>query len=172
MEREVWKTVENFPYYKVSSLGRIKSCKFKIEKLLVGGIDKYGYKYNVLCHDGRRKTYKLHVIIMKTFVNNDDPKNKTQINHIDGNKLNNRLDNLEYSTPGDNVRHARRLGLINSPKGEDHSNSKLTDDNVKEILKLLKSKKYTQKEIANEFNVSRRTVGFIKNNQTWKHIKR
>lgn len=104
--------------YKISTNGdAYKFRKNKWEKIDFSGIKS---KYCTLAfYDAATKKQKnvyLHREIGKAFVDNPDPENKTQINHIDGNKHNNSADNLEWVTPKENVAHAYRIGLVPPPK--------------------------------------------------------
>lgn len=76
---------------------------------MVGGLDQDGYRVFTLCKEGKRKTAKLHRLVAEAF--NRKPNGTTQINHIDGNKENNRADNLEWVTVGENIQHSFKLGL-------------------------------------------------------------
>lgn len=69
-------------------------------------INPRGYYIATLCVNGRPRSFSLHKLIALQFVPNDDPKNKAQVNHIDGNKLNNKVENLEWVTPKENMRHS------------------------------------------------------------------
>lgn len=117
--QEIWKDVKGYEgRYKVSNLGRIKSTRkwrgnkykeryIESETLLHGYVGNTGYVYIHL--DGKNCT--LHRLIAKTFIPN--PENKPQVNHIDGNKLNNNIKNLEWCTNKENAIHARKKGLLN-----------------------------------------------------------
>lgn len=94
----------------------------------------------------------------------------TEINHIDGDKDNNSIENLEEVTAKQNQAHATRLGLrANMPKGEAIRNSKLKSKDVFEIRKQLKSG-LKQKEIARNFNVGQMTISRINTRKTWRHL--
>lgn len=105
MKLEVWKDIENYPNYQVSSFGNVKS---KPRKGTHGGIlkqevNKYGYCKVLLLNNNKRLSASVHRLVAQAFIPN--PSNLPQVNHIDGNKLNNHTDNLEWCTPKDNVRH-------------------------------------------------------------------
>jgi hypothetical protein len=118
---EYWKEIESTGgIYSVSNLGRIKrnttGGNTFVGKILTGRISPKGY-YNVVlgCH-GKPRQRLVHTVVCEVFLG---PKPKGfQCNHKDGIKTNNRIDNLEYVTASENVKHAYRQGLI--PNGENH----------------------------------------------------
>ena len=85
-------------------------------KQLRPSIDKYGYERVVLTKDGIRKTYSVHKLVALAFIPN--PENKTTINHIDGNKRNNNVLNLEWATEKENQNHKWKNGLANYNRDE------------------------------------------------------
>lgn len=130
MERaEVWKTIEGHPNYMVSNLGRVKSnnTKFLSKKAI---IDEEGYHllannfdpdgYLILGIDGL--TQKVHRLVAKAFI--PEVKGKTLVNHKDGDKTNNRVENLEWCTNRENIIHAHKNGLIKTRSGKEHPHSK------------------------------------------------
>jgi hypothetical protein len=100
MENEIWKTIEEFPIYEVSNLGRIKNTIS--QKILCNNI-KSGYHHVCLINSNYRKNCKLHRVIAMAFIPN--PENKSDVNHKDKNKLNNKLSNLEWMTRKENCLH-------------------------------------------------------------------
>lgn len=115
-----------------------------------------------------KKRYFVHRLVAQKYIPNIQ--GKPQINHKDGNKLNNCVENLEWVTNQENRNHAVAKGL--HLYGDKCSYSKLGSKQVLEILELVRENKYTIKEIAKKFNVSRATVTDIKSNKTWKQLKR
>ena len=158
---EIWIAIISFENYQVSNLGRIKSIRNNI--ILKPGIDSHGYLHVSLYKNGNGCTKNIHVIVAKTFILN--PLNLPEVNHIDGNKINCAVTNLEWSTKSDNEKHAHRTGLKNA-KGESHS--KLTELQVKEIKELKGI--ITQRKIANKYNVVRQTISAIHRGINWKDI--
>ncbi|MCU5173709.1 HNH endonuclease [Bacillus tropicus] len=94
------------------------------------------------------------------------------VNHIDGDKLNNKPSNLEVVTQSENILHAFRTGLKQpaAPKGEGNAFSKLTDNEVREIKSLL-DKGLMKKDIAAKFNIDPSTISRINSGTRWAHIK-
>ena len=118
--REEWKDIKGYEgLYQVSNLGRIKSLPKKIkmrnqytekEMILKQETDKRGYARITLCKENEKhKQAQVHRLVAIAFIPNK--KNKPQINHKDGNKLNNNVDNLEWVTAKENTQHALRIGL-------------------------------------------------------------
>lgn len=106
MEKEIWKDVVGYEgLYQVSNLGYVKR-KNRILKHTY----REHYKAVILCKNGKTKTFQVHRLVALAFIPNTN--NLPQINHIDGNKLNNKVSNLEWVTPSENRKHGIRLGLI------------------------------------------------------------
>ncbi len=108
--KEIWKDIPNYKgLYQASNLGRVKNKK--TNKILKSSLSmKNGYNQLVLCKNDEHKVFKIHRLIAKTFIPN--PENKPQVNHIDGNKQNNNVENLEWCTIKENLNHAINSGLF------------------------------------------------------------
>lgn len=131
--QEIWKDIEGYEgLYQVSNLGNIKSLKRKtwngyifVQKedlILKPGLNAKKYLYVSLSKDNKTHTYRVHRLVAQTFIPN--PENKPQVNHIDGNKSNNNVDNLEWCTNSENQIHAFKLGLKPSFIGSKNPNCK------------------------------------------------
>lgn len=101
--------IKDYPNYEITDTGKVLSKYLMGE--LVQRVGKKGYAYVNLYNEHGRKTKKIHRLVAETFIPN--PNNFPMVNHKDGNKLNNRVDNLEWCTPSENIQHAVRTGLIN-----------------------------------------------------------
>lgn len=173
-DSEYWKVIPGFPGHMASSMGRIKSInhtsnrglpypvKGKIRKQL---INKRGYCRIQLIHKG--KNYQAHQLIALTFLEN--PNNYTSINHINGIKTDNRIENLEWCSHSHNTRHAFDMGLINIPNGVKHWSSCLDEIQVKTIRKCI-SDGMTAYKLAKYFKVSQAVVHNIKHGLTYKDL--
>ncbi len=110
---EVFKDINGYEgLYKVSNKGNIKSLvkRYKGINILNKGIDKSRYSIVSLCKDKKHKTKTVHRLVAIAFIPNAE--NKPQINHKDGNKQNNNVNNLEFVTAKENMKHAFANGLI------------------------------------------------------------
>lgn len=117
-KKELWKPVEHEQLknkYEVSNLGNLRNNVTKV--IIACSSIRGGYKSAYLVkEDGDSQMFKLHRLVALTFVSNDDPKKYTIVNHIDGNKMNNKVENLEWVTATQNVQHAVDTGLIKITK--------------------------------------------------------
>lgn len=123
---------------------------------------KNGYLAVNLYKDGKCKHFYIHRLVAEAFLENKN--NCKEVNHIDCNKTNNSVENLEWCNRVRNLKHSYENGL--KRKGELHGMSKLKNNEVEEIRKQLGRK--PQKELANEFNVSQSTISAIKTGRLWK----
>lgn len=135
MEQEIWKDVVGYEgYYKISNTGIIKSVPhfaksntgdytFPVKERLIKAFIVKGYLHVGLTNASGRKSVKLHRVIAQTFIPN--PEHKPCVNHKDGNKLNNSIENLEWCTAIENSRHAADSGLYKIRYGQRNHTSKI-----------------------------------------------
>lgn len=151
----------------VSNIGNIRNVKTKhVYKLHV---NKNGYKQCCISLGGRdkKKIFKIHKAVAETFLSNPD--NKPQVNHIDGNKLNNNVDNLEWVTPSENMLHAYKNGLAIIYRGYDNPCCKFTQEDVDFIrLNYISgSQEYGTRALARKFNVSHESIRRVLNSKRY-----
>lgn len=181
MEKEIWKDINGYEgYYQVSNLGRIRSLsrkvydrKGKFNRTMNGRIintfkTKEGYHRVQLCKNGKNEKYLVHRLVAQAFVNNHD--GKSEINHKNANKDDNKSSNLEWVTRKENIDHSFKNHLVYRDKGVERYNSKLNDDKVREMRALYKTGKYRISDIAKLFKVNRKTAECAINKITWKHV--
>ena len=143
---EIWKEIDGFNgKYWVSNLARVKKIIGDMEKIYSISSKTKGYTTIRLDY----KIYSLHRIVAKSFINNPD--NKSEVNHKDGNKKNNCSDNLEWVSHYENLRHAFDTGLL----------FRLSDDKRNEVRDLHKTGNYSYRNLASMFNVSLGTIQSI-----------
>lgn len=183
MEKEIWKPCPEYErHYEISNFGNLRSKRvfipndsifgelkgtWKKQQLKNQTTNRYGYKTSKLCKEGHCRRLTIHRLVAKAFLPN--PENRRQVNHIDGDKTNNRLDNLEWASHSENIRHAYATGLMNTDHlvGENSVNAKLTWEKVREIRKQL-SEGARVKDLAQQYGVSSGTITYIKQQKTWK----
>lgn len=131
-----------------------------------------GYLGIGIYYGAKRHSNVLNHRIVYMYVHGDIP-NGMQINHIDGNKQNNRIDNLEVVTPSQNVRHARdvlgkKFGFDNIPaKGEDNGRALITWDDVREIRRLHSTREYSQRELCKRYAIKKSQMSNIVRGVQW-----
>ena len=155
-----------YPNYFVNEQGEVFSTKRGGIKKLKGGNTPKGYLQVKICNNNIKRIY-VHRLVAETFIPNPD--NRPEVNHINGIKSDNRVQNLEWVTSKENTDHAKSTGLFNN-SGENNGSTKLTEKQVLEIRELHSTKKYKQRELAKMFDVSRVQISNIVNNKRWKHI--
>ena len=165
MER--WRNVKEYTgLYQVSTLGRVRSLP---RTTTTGRILKKNKSrfYITVCLSKKNKfeTVSVHRLIAKHFIRN--PKDKPYVNHLDGNKFNNKLENLEWCTPSENKKHAVVNGYTYSPRGVKHWASKLTE---KQVIEIRQKRNERQKVLAKRYKISIQTISDIINRKKWKHI--
>jgi len=179
MKKETWKDIPNYEgYYQISNHGRVKSLLRTVIKI-TGRKQTMPEKILSLHNDGEylsimmyknniAKRYRIHKLVALCFIKPDI--NRLHINHIDGNKVNNYVGNLERCTPSENGKHAVKNGFTIMPniQGTNNGRCKLTPEQVLEIRSL--NGLMTQKSIANKFNIKPAQVSTIINRKGWTHI--
>lgn len=166
MKNEVWRDIPEYEgLYQVSNLGRVKNLNnfhTKMEKILKPTLHPKGYLRVALFKNRKPKFFSVHRLVAVSFIEN--PENKDCINHIDCNKQNNEVDNLEWVTTQENQTHAINNGLYKVL--DNHPRTNLTLEQVTEIRDLLSQNK-SPKEVAMLFNVKRSCIYDIKLGRTW-----
>lgn len=173
---EIWKDIPEYEgLYKVNQFGDVKSLyregyqrgrwgmayvRFP-ERLLKHEVKKSGYHYIGLTKNGKKKNFLVHRLVLLAFIGKSD----LQCNHLDGNKSNNNLENLEYCTPKENLRHC--IDVLGKKRGSKTRASKMTEEQVVAI----RSDARPIREIATELNVTYQCIHYIKNKKNWKHVE-
>lgn len=147
--KEEWRDVKDYcGYYQVSNFGNVYSVRS--DKQLKHSKNRGGYLFVVLCTDSKPKQFKVHRLVAISFLTNPD--NKPQVNHIDEDKTNNRLDNLEWVTAKENTNYGSR-------------NKKAAKSNSKNIKVIYQDNTYeywdSASEFAREFGIHRQHVSDV-----------
>ena len=181
LDGELWKPIENYEgVYQVSSKGRVKSLSRAVkylrangkvvyvtteDKIRVVSYDKDGYPQLILVdNSGARACWRVHKLVALAFI--DNPSNLPQVNHIDGCKTNNAVENLEWVTSKENSIHAHKTGLAKNAEGAESSSAKFTWE---EIRYIRSDTGLLQRELAEVFGVRDSTISLIQNYKTYKY---
>lgn len=171
--QEEWRDVVGFEgYYVVSNLGRIMRVKRGKNGHPPGTIRKpspnrNGYLQTTLSKDGVARTVRVHVVVAEAFIGARPP--GREVNHKNGNKADNRVENLEWVTESENVKHTyRELGRVGT-RGSRDGMAKLTEADIPVIRELLASG-MSQRKIAQRYGVSSVTICFISTGECWSRV--
>ena len=143
---EIWKDVKNYEgVYQISNLGRAKRFyKNKPEKILKPVKGHLGYMSYSFCINSKTKIYRIHRLVAIHYI--DNPNNYPEVNHIDGNKENYSIENLEWCTRSQNMKHGHSLGLIFIEKA--NSATRIITNEKLIIIKKMRELGFTLKEIS------------------------
>lgn len=148
--------------YHISRKGDIYS--YYTNRMLKQRNNKKGYPSIYLTINGKGTTLVVHRLVAQTFIPN--PENLPQVNHIDGNKENNSVENLEWCTNEYNMKHSWEIGLRESLKGTDIGTSKLLEH---EVIEIYESEESSYK-LSKKYNVSTSAINLIRSDEIWSHI--
>jgi hypothetical protein len=154
-----WVTLKEYPHYEISSSGDIK----RNGRILKYWVTRNGYCQVHLSINGKTIGKTIHTLVAEAFLNKSG--NKNQVNHINGIKTDNRVENLEWCTCSENIKHSFDLRL-RFPTVK----PKLTKEMVLEIRKKYVKSKYGVPKIAKEYNMSNGAIQGIIKKTTWKNV--
>lgn len=167
INKEDFKAIPKFPSYGISQDGEVlRFSSGKILSKIKQGKNKYKYHAVRLGVGGKIFNVKVHKLVAEAWL--PVSLHQKQVNHKDGDKFNNRVENLEWSTGAENIRHAVETEL--KQKGEKLYNASVTDEQVHEICRLLQDN-LTVKDIAERYNITKDAVRKIRAGDTYFHIR-
>ena len=114
---EIWKKVLNYDDYEASNFGNVRSLKKRKPKILKPSISSSGYLQVILCRNGKTKNYFIHRLVAEAFIKKTN--NYNEINHLDENKKNNKVENLEWCNRKENMNYGnikQKISVANSKK--------------------------------------------------------
>jgi len=176
---ETWVPISEYEtQYEVSNLGNVKSVdrfcasRWGTPRRVKGRMMKLfktpqGYLQVLLCRNGMSKKFFIHRLVASAFIANSH--NYPQVNHLDGNKSHNSVENLEWNSCQQNCHHALENKLYVTAKGSDAGQAKLTEDIVRDIREQA-AVGIWHKTLAAQYGVGRKAITKIVNNQRWKHV--
>jgi hypothetical protein len=164
---EIWKTVLDFSLYEYSNLGNLRSKNYKNTgrvQILKPAVSTDGYLKTMLKDDnGKYVTIAVHRVIAKSHFGVQDK--KLEVNHINGIKTDNRIENLEYITHSQNCKHSFDIGLQKPKRGELNGMAKLTQKDVDFLRseKIKKGRYWGRKQYAKQFGITEKHLQQIVN---------
>ena len=167
---EIWADIEGYErLYQISTKGRIKSFYKNKATILKQNISGYGYLRVHLCKNKEVTNFYVHRLVAETFIPN--PKNLPEVDHLDGNKLNNCVENLRWVTSSENKKAAIKSGATKT--GTKKSSSKLTADDVRYIRSkyIPYDREYGANALARKFNVDLVCIQHVINRVTYKDVE-
>ena len=179
LEDEEWRDILNFgELYQISNFGRVKSISRlnSYNRNIIGRILKLNKNqkgYAFVCLSKYKPKHNFAIVIHRLVLNTFLPKmnnNYTQVNHINGIKIDNRLENLEWVTASENINHAYKLGLVPDKHGEACGHAKLKRCEVIEARRLHKTKLFPIRLISQIFKMSVSGMEKILYRNSWNHI--
>lgn len=194
MDDETWKPVVGFEgHYEVSDKGRVRSLKSGTPQIRKLTSTTKGYPQVKLCLDGEEHMCMVHHLVARAFLG--DPPGPIglggdcyEVNHKDGDPTNNHVNNLEWCSRSENMKHGFEQGNVRPPSldgpvgctrsdydssfnGEDNGRAALSESEVKEIRRVYREDEdATHRSLAKQFDVGRSTIGRILRNESWSHI--
>jgi hypothetical protein len=174
--KEIWKYAVGYEgKVMVSSFGRIKRMPYEyfnkgVKKMRTELIRKPSLSqryYTIRLFD---KTVLVHRVVAEAFIPN--PEKKLFVNHIDGNKTNNSVNNLEWCTSSENSLHAYKAGMrkAHTKRGKESHFARLNEKDVLAIREKYEKGGFTQRQVAKEYSVTQSTIYQIINKISWNHI--
>lgn len=166
---EEWRSCPDYEgIYEVSSIGRVRrigvASGARLGRILAQTLSADGYPLVNLSAGNQSRSCRVHQLVCRAFIGERPPDG--EVNHLDGNKANNRVANLEWTTRLGNAQHAARTGLY--LRGPSAPNAKLTEADVLEI-RMLRGVA-SQRAIAKRFGLAQCTVKRIQLRQSWRHV--
>lgn len=176
---EIWKDVIGYEgLYQISNLGNIKSLDRVLKNRWGNYIRKGAVMALNMCNryaainlfvNWKFKHCKIHRLVAIAFIPNHE--NKPEVNHINGNRYDNRAENLEWVTTSENELHAYRTGLKKSMYGDKNPAARLSYKKVDEIKKKYSSEKISMSKLAEQYGVSKSTIFNALSNNFWNKQK-
>ena len=162
---EQWREVPSDPDYFASSAGRVRGKSGRVMSPYVG---RHGYELLTVCHE-KQYLRKVHRMVCEAFNGPAPEGSRSHARNLDGNRLNNRAENLAWGTPKDNSADALHHGT--RVQGMQQPDAKLSDDDVREVRRLLAVEPLlTQRMIGDLYEVSDVVISNIKLGKTWGHV--
>lgn len=162
-KKEIWKVIDRFPHYRFSNFGRVKSLFGRHGKpeRIISTHKALNHYERISLHEPKSKTYLVHRLIMEAFYG----PSTLHVNHKNGNKHDNRIENIEYVTCKQNTKHAIAVGLFKT--GESTPGAKLNNDSVR----FIRNSSESNVILAKKFGVCHQTISSVRRGINWKYLE-
>lgn len=175
MEQEIWKPVplaEFADYYSVSNHGRVRRDRYMLDgyepHVMQLVLNHKGYlRAQIGLRRGQRRSYFVHRLVALAFIGPEPVDH--QVNHIDGDKVNNHVANLEYVTLQENVRLRDAMGLHVPLVGTLNGNARVTESDIPTIRRRVAAGEELR-VIAIDYGITKQAVWLIKERRSWRHV--
>lgn len=169
IHNETWETVPDFPNYMISSESRIMN-KTTLKMVSISLNKRFRHRAVRLWNSGKTRLLKVYRLKAAAFIPN--PENKPQVNHIDGDRMNEDLSNLEWATASENMKHSFASGLCKGfyKKGFDHQKAKLSLEDINLMRRWKNSGFYDPKKICKVFSISRTYAQRVASGKEGNHV--
>lgn len=168
MNNEQWKDmIGHEDSYSISDQGRVY-CKKRSKYYVLSGCNQRYLRVCLVDKYGKVFHASVHRLVAEHFIPN--PEHKPNVNHINGNKKDNVVVNLEWCTQKENIAHSHRTGLAVIAKGNQLPQTKLTEEQVLEIRARYIPNVYGRERLARDYNVSPEAIRAVIKRTSWKHI--
>lgn len=163
------KAIPGFSNYSITKNGCVWS-KYRNGRWLRVSYDSDGYPQVILCTNKKRRNRKIHRLVLETYVG--PCPNGMECRHLNGNPVDNRLENLCWGTKSENQMDSLKHGTAQGPhnKGEKNGQAKLTENQVRLIFNAYYDGVHTQQELADYFGVTQSLVSLITKKEKWGHV--
>lgn len=174
---ETWKDIDGFDgFYQISDKGNFRGKGNKNGRIdgewhsKAVKVNRDGYKFVCMQYNGKTRTTRIHRLVAETFIPNPD--NLETVNHIDGDKTNNCVENLEWADRHHQLKHAYDHGLKQAARGTSNCHSKLTDKDVRYIRShyVKQSKEFGTVALSRKFGVSNRVIGLVARGLSYQNV--
>lgn len=175
---EEWEIISGFEEYEVSTYGRVRSWKKRQgvriikqpnPKIMALRIDTRGYKLVRLCVNGRHFNKTVHRLVASAFIPN--PENKPQVNHINGQKTDPHVTNLEWCTGSENCQHALDSELYLIARGDRNDpRARITVDQARQV-KIRRAAGESRSLISKDLGITYSTIANIDGERAWAYVK-
>lgn len=162
-KEEIWRVITDFPKYEISSHGRVR--RLGCSEALIPAWT-YGYAHVSLCHQEGTKTRRVHRLVADSFLG-APPFEGAILAHNDGDKTNNRADNIRWASLAENQEDRRRHGTKTC--GSAVKGAKLHEDDIPKIRERL-MRGETCADIGKSYGVSTSTISLIQRGKIWRHV--